>query len=74
MKKSQSYCLSTISSGEDLFQHILDAKKYGSMVHLGLMHYLSKLYEKGIKPPKKRKRVIAHHSIQLDITNQYTFV
>ena len=53
LKKGQLCRLSTFSSGEDLFQHVLHAKDYGSMVHLGLMHYLLMLYEEEIKPPKK---------------------
>ena len=44
-------CLSTFSSGEDLFQHVVHEKSYGSIVHLGLMYYLSILYEKETKPP-----------------------
>ena len=73
MRRSQLCPLSTFYSGEDLFHHVVKANDYGSLVHLGLMHYLSILYEEEIKPPKKRKRVSVYHNIQLDITNCYTF-
>ena len=61
------------SGGEDLFNHVVYENNYGSLVHLGLMHYLSILYPEEIKPPKKRKVVSVYHNIQLDITNCYTF-
>ena len=70
---SQLCHISTFYSGEDLFHHVVKANDYGSLVHLGLMHYLSILYEEEIKPPKKRKRVSVYHNIQLDITNCCTF-
>ena len=56
MRKSQLCRLNTFSSGEYLFQHVVNTKDYGSMLHLGLMDYLSILYEEEIKPPKKRGR------------------
>ena len=55
MRKRQLCCLSTFYSGERLFEHVLDAKGYGSMLHLGLMLYLSILYEEEIKTPKNVK-------------------
>ena len=61
------------SSGERLFEHVMHEKKYGSIVHLGLMHYLSLLYPEEIKPPIVRKSVSVNHNIQLDITNCSTF-
>ena len=67
MRESQLCHMSSFSSGEDLFQHVVHAKGYGSLVHLGLMHYLSILYEEEIKPPKKRKRVSVYHNIHLYI-------
>ena len=60
-------------SGEDLFHHVVKAKDYESLVHQGLILYLSVLYEEEIKTPKKRKRVSVYHNIQLDVTNCYTF-
>ena len=53
MRKRQLCCLSTFYSGERLFEHVLDAKGYGSMLHSGLTHSLSILYEEEIKPPQK---------------------
>ena len=73
MRKRQLCRLSTFSSDEYLFQHVVEGKGYGSMVHLGLMCYLSILYEEEIKPPKKSKRVCVYCNIQLDITNCNTF-
>ena len=61
------------SSGEDLFHHVVKANGYGSLVHQGLMNYLSNLYEEEIKTAKKRKRVSVYHIIHLGITNCYTF-
>ena len=40
MKKNELCCLSTFSSCEDLFQHIVNAEGYGSILYLGLVHYL----------------------------------
>ena len=40
MRTRQLYCLSTFSSGEDLFQHVVEANSYESLVYLGLMHNL----------------------------------
>ena len=57
MRTRQLCCLHTFSCGEDLFQHISQANDYGILVRLGLMHYLSVLYEEEIMTPKKRKRV-----------------
>ena len=73
IKKRQLCRISTFSSGERLFKHVVHENGYGSMVHLGLMHYLSILCEGEFKPPKKRKRVSVYHNIQLEITNCYTF-
>ena len=39
-KNRQLYRISTFSSGEDLFNHVVTAKGYGSFVHLLLMNYL----------------------------------
>ena len=69
IKKRQLCCLSTFSSGENLFHHVANANGHGSLLHLGLMHCLSILYEEEIKPPKKCKRVSVYHKIQLDITD-----
>ena len=60
-------------SDEDLFNHVSQANDYGSLAHLGLIHYLSLLYPEEIKSPKKRKRVSVYHNIQLNITNCYIF-
>ena len=73
IKMRQLCRISLFSSGEDLFQHVVHENGYGSLVHLGLIHYLSILYEEEIRPPKKRKRVSVYHNIQLDITTCYTF-
>ena len=72
-KKRQLCRITTFSSGKRLFKHVVKVNGYGSMMHLGLIQYLSILYEEEIKPPKKRKRVSVYHNIQLDITNCYTF-
>ena len=72
-QKGKLCLLSTFCCGEDLFQHVMHENGYGSMVHLGLIHYLLILYEEEIKPPKNCKRVSIYHNIQLDITNCYTF-
>ena len=60
MRKRQLYYLSTFSSGEDLFQDVMNAEDYESMLHLGLMHYLSMLYEEEIKPPKENVKEEVH--------------
>ena len=73
MRKSQFCSLSTFSNGEKSFQHVVHAKGYGSMVHSGLMHYLSILYEEKTKTPKNHKKGSVYHNIQLDISNCYTF-
>ena len=62
MKKIQSR-LSTFSSSEDLSQHVVHEKGHGSIVHLGLMHYLSILHEEETKPTRKHKRISAYHNI-----------
>ena len=72
--KMRQLCrISYFYSGEDLFNHVSKANDYGSMVHLGLTHYLSLLHPEETKPSKKRKRVSVYHYIQLDITNCHTF-
>ena len=63
MKKSQLCRLSTFSSGEEFFQHVVHEKCYESIVHLGLMHYLSILHEEETKPTRKHKRISAYHNI-----------
>ena len=73
IKMRQSCRIIYFYSGGDLFHHVAEANGYGSLVHFGLRHYLSILYEEEIRPPKKRKRVSVYHNIQLDITNCYTF-
>ena len=72
MNNIQLCHLSTISSGENLFQHVVHAKGYRGMVHLGLTHCLSILYQEETKPPKN-KRISVYNNIQSDITNCYTF-
>ena len=69
----QLCCISYFYTGEDLFHHVAEANGNGSLMHLGLIHYLSILYEEEIKQPKKCKRVSVYHNIPLDITNSYTF-
>ena len=64
----------SFDNGEDLFQHAVDAhNKHKSLLHLGIMHYMSLLYEDEIKTPKKPKKVSVHDYLHLDITNCYTF-
>ena len=70
IRKRQLCRLSSFSSGEDLFQHVAKVNGYGSLVHLGLVHYLSILHKEEIKPPKKRKKASV---IVFDITSCYTF-
>ena len=52
IKKRQLCCIRVLSDGEVLFQHITHEANYESLVHLGLMHYLSLIYPDDINPPK----------------------
>ena len=73
VKMRQLCRISHFSSGEDVLYNVAEANDYGSLVHIGLMYYLSILYREEIESPKKRKRIIVYHNIQLDITNCYIF-
>ena len=55
IKKRQLCRISAFFSGERLFEHVVHENVYGSLVYLGLMHYLSTLYEEEINQPKNVK-------------------
>ena len=64
IKMRQLCHISYFYSGEDLIHHVTKVNDYGSLVHLGLMHYLSILYPEEIKPLKICKGVSVYHNIQ----------
>ena len=52
IKKRQLCRVSSFSSGKYLFEHVVHVKSYLSIVHLGLMSYLTLLYPEEIRAPK----------------------